>query len=166
MTLDRNTTVGGGREAGKAAPGSPASSDQPAEVIIEISGRPVAKGRPRYYRGRAVTPSDTRAYEQLIRSCAKFAMNGRTPLDGPLNAIIEVFLPVPVSWSARQKREALDGRTLPVSRPDLDNYVKAVLDGLNGIVFEDDAQVVRIVARKSYSDRPCVIAGLLPMSIP
>jgi crossover junction endodeoxyribonuclease RusA len=35
--------------------------------------------------------------------------------------------------------------------PDLDNLIKAVLDGLNGIAWLDDSQVVRIIAERRMS---------------
>lgn len=35
-------------------------------------------------------------------------------------------------------------------RPDLDNITKAILDGLNGHAFRDDAQVVKLEAVKIY----------------
>lgn len=35
---------------------------------------------------------------------------------------------------------------------DIDNLVKAILDALNGIVFEDDAQVVELVAFKRIGE--------------
>jgi FKBP12-rapamycin complex-associated protein len=35
--------------------------------------------------------------------------------------------------------------------PDLDNLAKAVLDGCNGVVFEDDRQVVKLCLTKRYA---------------
>jgi len=43
-----------------------------------------------------------------------------------------------------------------MSRPDLSNYVKFLEDALNGVVWMDDAQIVKLVALKDYSDNPRV----------
>jgi Holliday junction resolvase RusA-like endonuclease len=46
-------------------------------------------------------------------------------------------------------------RDLPTTIPDLDNLIKAVLDGCNQAgVWKDDAQVVRLVSSKGYGE-PC-----------
>lgn len=37
-----------------------------------------------------------------------------------------------------------------IVRPDLDNYMKAALDALHGVVFEDDSQIVYAVGMKRY----------------
>lgn len=39
-------------------------------------------------------------------------------------------------------------------KPDTDNYIKSTLDGLNGLLWEDDAHIVKLVAEKYYSDYP------------
>ena len=38
------------------------------------------------------------------------------------------------------------------SKPDADNYAKLILDALNGVLWRDDAQVVRLFAEKVYCD--------------
>ena len=35
-------------------------------------------------------------------------------------------------------------------RPDIDNLAKAVIDGLNGIAFNDDAQIADLHVTKKY----------------
>ena len=45
----------------------------------------------------------------------------------------------------------------PVLKPDIDNVLKAVLDGLNKIAYSDDTQVIAGSFEKFYSDNPGVI---------
>jgi Holliday junction resolvase RusA-like endonuclease len=45
---------------------------------------------------------------------------------------------------------------LPTGKPDLDNTEKAVLDGMNKIVFRDDSVVCDVLKRKRYSETPRV----------
>jgi Holliday junction resolvase RusA-like endonuclease len=40
--------------------------------------------------------------------------------------------------------------TQPITRPDLDKYIRAVKDGLKGAAYEDDSQVCTIIAAKHY----------------
>ena len=47
---------------------------------------------------------------------------------------------------------------LPAPRGDIDNYVKSVFDAFNGVVWEDDAQVVELRARKEYGPEAMISA--------
>jgi Holliday junction resolvase RusA-like endonuclease len=51
---------------------------------------------------------------------------------------------------------ALAGEVLPTTKPDADNVVKAVFDGLNGVLWRDDVLVVDLRVRKRYAATPCV----------
>jgi Holliday junction resolvase RusA-like endonuclease len=61
-------------------------------------------------------------------------------LEGPLKLTIDFYLPKPKSTKSR----------VPISRPDLSNYVKAAEDAMNGILYVDDARIIEIHARKLY----------------
>ena len=39
----------------------------------------------------------------------------------------------------------------PTTRPDLDNYLKTLLDALDKFAFPDDAQIVNIHAKKAFA---------------
>jgi len=65
---------------------------------------------------------------------------------------LRFWCPIPTGLSKR-KRESLDGQ-LCLKKPDIDNYVKLVLDALNGIAWEDDNAVASIAASKGYSFEP------------
>ena len=109
---------------------------------ITVPGRVVGKGRPRFTKaGRAYTPRATVEFEQRVR--AVWIAAGHPMLTGPLAVRVTVVRPLPKS--APKSR---DGEW-DTHRPDLDNVVKAVLDALNGVAYEDDAQVVRIAATKA-----------------
>lgn len=45
----------------------------------------------------------------------------------------------------------LEGRELPLKKPDIDNIVKVVADALNGVAYHDDTQIAMVIAAKTYS---------------
>jgi len=124
-------------------------------VAFVVPGEPVAKGRARSTAaGRHYTPAKTVAYETLVSMVAQNAMGAAMPFPGPLAVEIEAVHTVPASWSQKRRNEALCGRAFPAKRPDLDNLVKALGDGANGIVWMDDCQIVVLHASKTYGERP------------
>lgn len=122
-------------------------------VVVEMPGNPIAKGRPRFWNGRAVTPPRTRNYEIDLAWNAKIAMQGHAPIEGPLKVEVLAAFSVPISWTPAKRKDALIGLIRPTGKPDLDNVLK-ILDALNGIVWRDDAQIVTAAIMKRYSDRP------------
>lgn len=104
---------------------------------------PVGKGRPRFTKqGRAYTPSKTVAAENAIKM---WLVQMNPPrLEGPLALHATFFLKRPKSVPKK--------RLYPNVRPDLDNYLKLILDAANGLLFEDDAQVVSATLLKAYGD--------------
>ena len=73
-------------------------------------------------------------------------------MEGPLDVQIVVFMPIPKSWPVAKKYRAEAGKERPTSRPDIDNLVKAAFDGISGVVFANDAQVVSLSAEKRYGN--------------
>lgn len=122
-----------------------------AKILFIVPGTPVPKGRPRFTRqGRTYTPAKTKSYEEQIAILSKEAMDGLEPLKTPVAVLVTVFFPVPASYSAKRRNACLAGEERHTKRPDLDNVVKAITDGMNGVVYEDDSQIVRIGATKEY----------------
>lgn len=128
-----------------------------AAITFEIAGEPVAKARARAGKFGHYTPEKTRRYEFAVGYAASQAMGARKPFDEALAVTITAIIPIPQSWSRKRQDEAERGLILPVSRPDADNFAKAVLDGANAIVWRDDSVVVDLHVRKKYGDRPRVI---------
>ena len=120
---------------------------------IFIPGRPQGKGRPRFWNGHAVTPKNTRTYEQMIGTLYKCGKGKLT--DKPVSIDIKAYFCVPKSYTKKKKLAIAKGQLHPTSRPDIDNIVKIILDGLNGIAYADDAQVISITAEKIYTFNEC-----------
>jgi len=138
-------------------------------ITFTIPGEPVAKGRPRsFVRGGHVahyTPEKTARYENLVKLAAQQAMAGRLPLEGAVYLVVRASMGIPVSWSVKRRIAAASGTVTPTKRPDLDNIVKAVKDGLNGVAWRDDAQVIELHAIKRYSATPSVYVQVMEAPI-
>jgi Holliday junction resolvase RusA-like endonuclease len=133
---------------------------EPRVIEFHVPGIPVAKGRARIStRGgkiRSFTPPKTVAFEGLVALAAERAMEGADPLSGPVSLSLFVQLPIAQSWSMKKKLAALSGDLSPCGRPDIDNYVKAIADGGNGILWNDDGQITMLLATKRYAEVPGV----------
>lgn len=125
-------------------------------IGFTVPGVPRGKARPRFVRatGHAYTPEETRSYEGMIRFAAAEAM--KTSLfDAPFDKAVSVniiakFAP-PASYSAKKRARALS-HLYRTGKPDIDQIVKVTLDGMNGVVYNDDAAVCYVTAVKLYTD--------------
>jgi Holliday junction resolvase RusA-like endonuclease len=81
------------------------------------------------------------AYVRLAMSQAKWQGESVSPLSGPLAAAIQFIMPDLASSK----------RAYPVKRPDMDNLLKGLLDCGNGIIWNDDAQIVDLKLEKRYA---------------
>lgn len=119
---------------------------------LTIYGKPQPKERPRVYKGHGITPTRTKNYEAKIARA--WAAKYPEQAEGDLRVEIVFYMPIPTSWSKLKKEKAERGLIRPTVRPDIDNLVKIVLDGLNGVAFMDDKQVIELYAIKRYSAEP------------
>jgi Holliday junction resolvase RusA-like endonuclease len=132
-----------------------------AEAIrFIVPGQPVGKGRPRVGNvggfSRLYTPEKTVSYENLVGYSAAQAMKGRPLIDSPVSVTLHIGVQIPASWSGAKRRRALAGVELPTTKPDIDNVEKVIFDGMNGVVWKDDVQVVDVCKTKRYSLTPGV----------
>ena len=122
------------------------------EVEFVVYGRPKGKGRPRFTMdGHAYTPQTTRMYEKEIRQAFREA-GGTSFGSVPVAVEIVAYYPVPKSARKSDKQEMEAGLRVPMVKPDIDNVLKAILDGIQGNdgAFHDDVQVVSVRAEKRY----------------
>jgi crossover junction endodeoxyribonuclease RusA len=115
-----------------------ASRKKKTEHTVTYEGRPQVKQRPRMTRrGKAYTPIKTHLAEDVIRdgwSGPKF--------DGPL------FMRAKFTSKGTEVTVGVYDGEASKLRGDIDNYVKLVMDGLNGTAYEDDNQIVYLEVYK------------------
>jgi len=116
-------------------------------IRIIITTEPVAKGRPRttYHDGRVrtYTPQRTIDAQDFIKAKIQKHIKNAFPPHTPVK-LTATFYRTKSKWLP--KRE-----TLPFRKPDLDNFLKLLLDSLDNILVADDAQVTTINVRKRWS---------------
>lgn len=117
------------------------------QFCLYVPGEPVAKARPRVGKGgRVYTPRKTQVHESKIRE--EWLENYEDePTKNPVKISMTFYLTKP-------KKIPKDFPDTPQKRPDIDNLIKTVLDALNGLAYEDDKQIVKVSARKEWSNRP------------
>jgi Holliday junction resolvase RusA-like endonuclease len=80
---------------------------------------------------------------------------GFVPFDCAIAAKVTFVFPALSSWDKATKLLFESGTTIyKTSKPDVDNCLKALFDGLNGIVFVDDSRVSRVLSEKIYGKEP------------
>lgn len=105
-----------------------------------IPGQPIPLSRPRFSKDHVY---DSQKGEKFAASInIKFWHKDKPFFLGPLHLTITFFM------QSTRKKGWHD------LRPDLDNLIKFVLDVMNGIVYNDDKQVVKITAEKIYDKEP------------
>lgn len=138
-----------------------ADGSESSPITISLQGAPQGKGRARaFVRGDRIghyTPEKTRTYEGMIRTAAMDAIGDRPVFDEPVEFVLRAVFAVPASWSKRKQQQAIVGEIKPAKKPDLDNIAKAWNDALNGVVYRDDALIVRQVLEKRYGPQPLVV---------
>lgn len=115
-------------------------------VRFDIPIKPIPKGRPRLGMGKVYTPQRTKNFEDQVRFIARASFNAK----GVKPFQREVFIYV---WFC------FKGKTIGynyTSSSDIDNLQKSVFDGMNGIAYNDDRQIVFVYAEKVWAEQDCV----------
>lgn len=125
---------------------------------ITIPITPVPKARPRFTRyGHTYTPKKTADYEKAIAEYWRQAThNFQYDREQALIVNLVFGMPIPKSTSKSKTELMANGTIRPTKKPDVDNLAKAVMDGLNGVAWADDSQVVRVSIYKEYAKEPYV----------
>lgn len=120
------------------------------EYEFSIPGKPYPLKRPRRANfGGMFDPKENIEAKKLVAQIARLAI--KSPMDGPVVLCATFLFERPKSHYGKALKPSA-----PVEhtqRPDVDNLIKTVLDGLNGIAWADDAQVIEVSGRKGWSSK-------------
>lgn len=128
------------------------------KMILNIEPKPQA--RPRFARrGNFTTTYEDKEMKTWKNKCRLLITKhyaDQPALEGALRTRVKFFIKPPQYISkVKKNRQALTDEIIPVSKKaDLDNYIKALFDSANGILYKDDGQIAEIYAIKVYSTSP------------
>lgn len=125
-------------------------NDNDIQTFI-VNTDPVPKGRPRFVKGtgRTYTPAATREATKILSEYIALKKRGViTRYDGSNKYGVAVYCRF---YCKRPKRLGSGAAVLKQTKPDIDNYMKLVLDACNDAgVWEDDSMVVELLGQKWY----------------
>lgn len=131
------------------------------KLQIVIKGNPVSASRPVFNsssKGRkAFIAPKYRAYKNGIEVDYWNKYRNKQLFDRgvPLSAKIYVYRSIQKGLSKAEHSRRASHEVRPTVKPDLDNYIKAIQDGLKRAWF-DDGQIVEYDAKKYYDENPRV----------
>jgi Holliday junction resolvase RusA-like endonuclease len=125
---------------------------------IVIQTKPVPQARPRFFIRHhglkhfvgAYDPAKCKTFKEVVAWHAKIKAietGLRQPCQDPIE--LEIIFQMG-KWNG--------GSHYHTKRPDLDNLVKSVKDALTGVIWKDDAQIIRLTAEKRYGQEMVVIS--------
>jgi Holliday junction resolvase RusA-like endonuclease len=122
------------------------------EISFNVPGNPVAWARARRCGNKYFNTDKSNGYKSELKyQFLKAVGTLFKPLDCPIILIIMAVFPMPKSAT---KGEKLTGERIKTTKPDLDNLIKIIGDGLNGVAWIDDARINIIHASKTESTKP------------
>ena len=141
-----------------------------ADIRLFVPGLPSPAGSKRgFVRGGRVVIVDackaSRSWKESVREGAITAMDGRPPTREPVALRLTFSRSRPKShFDTKGRVKERCAGTHPTSKPDALKLARGVEDALSGIVYCDDAQVIRLHVEKAFGDRPGVMieASWLP----
>ncbi len=109
-------------------------------ISFTVHIKPKAWQRVARGNGFSFVPKETRAFKSAF-AIAALPHKPLKPLDGPLEVSIGFQMESPKKPSN------------PYPRGDAENYSKSVCDSLNGIIWADDSQIIKLVVTKQYGPK-------------
>ena len=115
------------------------------ETTFTVYATVLGKPRPRFSDGRCYTPKKFVDYEREIAK--EYLRAGGKKTANPVEVEIFIFRELPKS-----RKKSINSE-VDIFKPDIDNIIKIILDGLNGVAYVDDTQVISVKATKADRQR-------------
>lgn len=136
----------------ESIPNADRPAAKPAAGSFFVPGMPAPQGSKRHVgKGRMVEDSKrVPAWRKQVSRVAR--VFGPRLGTAPVAVTLEFVMPRPKAWG-KMRADPM------VQRPDVDKLARAVLDGLTGFCFDDDSQVISLVATKrraAFAEMPGV----------
>jgi Holliday junction resolvase RusA-like endonuclease len=101
---------------------------------------PVAASRPRVSKHGAYFAGPYKTFRREAADIVDEILGDWEPLTGPLVVDLELYISRPKTTK------------LASPKADIDNFVKAVFDVMNGRLWGDDSQVIKLYATKQWAE--------------
>lgn len=131
-------------------------------ITIPVQGQPQAQARHKTFRRGSkliqVDPSaeDKKAFAQVV--LLQLDKEWSSPLKSAIDVTLYFQMRRPQNhYRTNGEVKEWAGLMPCTKKPDVDNLIKFVFDALNGILWADDSQIIRVTASKSYSNTPCTV---------
>lgn len=128
-------------------------------IILTIYGDPIPWKRPGLNK-RTGAVYDQQAKEKEQCRWQISAQKPTKPYPTPLEVNVVFYMKIPVSTSKAKTQQMLQGKINHMIKPDVDNCCKYILDCMTGLIYEDDAQIVKLTATKLYTDAPRTVVHI------
>lgn len=135
------------------------------KLEFQVAGPPVPQGSMRAFipKGwtRAIITSDNPKLKQWradVNIAAQSAMEGEKAAKGE---------PVQINvWFYFKRPKEYGHPDYKTQKPDVDKLARAIMDSLKGVAYDDDSQVVKLVAWKLFGipERAEILAQTMPLT--
>lgn len=119
-------------------------------LILEVSGRPMPWKAPYVTKKGAFSSHTNRKHEIQWQLKSQF---NQEPWEGAISLKLSFFFAPPKNTSFVKKRQMLSNVIHFTKRPDASNLEKLLCDCGNGILWNDDSQIINLEVSKLYGTK-------------
>ena len=139
-----------------------------------INTLPKTQDRPRFVKGIPCKTQKMRDYEKEIKRQVLGQIKDKNisliSKDTPIEFTCIFYTSIPYEWTKAKahsfglftEKEIEKGKrteekypiAYSLGRGDIDNFLKAIFDSLNGVLFEDDGSIVSVISKKIIDINP------------